>query len=587
MNFSGIFHSSSDAMCYALNNDELKISIKTGYDIDRVVLYYGDPYSAGIMGGSQHWEGTPAAMTDFLPLAHHKLWQITVKPEFKRCKYYFALYCGNEEYFMFEDGFKSGEELKKYNGRLQYFFYPWMNSADICTTPSWVNDTVWYQIFPDRFCMGSSDKKSKHLLPWNADKTVKTYHGIYGGDIAGITQKLPYLNDLGITGLYLTPINQSTSNHKYNTDDYCQIDRSFGTSEQVKQMVSAAHSMGIKVMFDGVFNHCGYHFAPWQDVVKNGERSKYFNWFMINKWPFNKIPNNAKKGNYYAFAFQDGMPKLNTNNQEVIDYFVDVCSYWVTEYDIDALRLDVANEVSHSFCKQLNKKMKNLKSDFYILGEIWHNSIQWLRGDEFDSVMNYVLQSCINDFWDIKDRTSVDLEQALNQCYTMYMEQTNNVLFNLLDSHDTIRLINKLKGDENKFYQQMAMLFTMPGSTCIYYGTEIILPGGYDPDNRRPMPWKEIEAGVYDEKIDKIKALISLRKNYAAARSGNYSFTHSSKQPRVIIYAKECNREILQVVLNCSQTDYTVNISQEQILFSNLYNDGTVKPNGTVIYKVK
>ncbi len=132
----------------------------------------------------------------------------------------------------------------------------------------------------------------------------------------------------------------------------------------MKNLVRIAHEKGIRVMLDGVFNHCGYEFAPWQDVVEKGPNSKYYNWFMVNKWPFEERGQNARKGNYYSFAFSDNMPKLNTNNKELRDYFLDICEMWVREYDVDGLRLDVANEVSHKFCKELRSRMKEIKEDF-------------------------------------------------------------------------------------------------------------------------------------------------------------------------------------------------------------------------------
>lgn len=585
MNYSGIFHTATDNMCYAINDNELVINIKTDYDVDRIILHYGDPFATGIMGGKTTWNGSQVEINTFTRLAYQKLWSATVTPEFKRCRYFFEIISEDEVCYYLEDGIKSKKEFESYNGRFQYFFFPWINSADVNRVPQWVNQTIWYQIFPDRFYNSGTGEKSKNLKPWAGPHKVMRHLDNYGGDIQGITNKLGYLQDLGVTGLYLTPINESTSNHKYNTDDYYTIDKAFGTDETLKLMVKVAHKKGIRVMLDGVFNHCGNGLMQWQDVVKNGKSSPYFNWFIVNDWPFSTVHCNAKAGKYYTFAFSDYMPKLNTNNPEVIEYLLDVCTHWVKEYDIDALRLDVANEVSHYFCKELKKRMLSLKSDFYILGEVWHSSMPWLRGDEFDSVMNYPLQESINDFWAIPTQTRDEFERAINRCYSMYMTQTNDALFNMLDSHDTIRLITKL-GSIDKFYQQMAVLFSMPGTVCIYYGTEVALEGNYDPDCRRCMPWKEIDSGIYNDQIKTMKALINLRKTHKSLRSSAYRFTPLTRNDRLLAYTKSDDNETIQIILNCSNADVPLQIDNSRILFSRLYSNETVSPNGVVISKI-
>ncbi|MDE6314203.1 MAG: glycoside hydrolase family 13 protein [Lachnospiraceae bacterium] len=587
MNFAAVYHRMADNMCYPLNDDDLIINIKTAYDVKQVFLHYGDPFESGILGGNQVWNGKREEIVFKKRLEHHIWWTTTVKPQFKRCRYYFELITAEEQVWYYtENGFYDEEHRQKYAGTMQCFTFPWMNPADIGRTPHWVTSTVWYQIFPERFCNGDPSINPKDTLPWAGPEDKVTNEQFYGGDLKGIDSKLNYLEDLGITGLYLTPINTAETSHKYDTTDYEKIDPHFGDKKVMQELVAHAHEKGMRVMLDGVFNHCGWMFQPWQDVVEKGPESEYFDWFMVNEWPFRRNEHNTRKGRYYSFAFADFMPKLNTNNPKVIEYLLGVCEMWVREYDIDGLRLDVANEISHKFCKLLRERMRSLKPDFYILGEIWHDSVEWLRGDEFDGVMNYPLAGSILEFWINEEKGKHEFEYAINRCYTMYTQQINDALFNLLDSHDTIRLITKM-GSLDKFYQQMAVLFAMPGSTCIYYGTELALEGSFDPDCRRCMPWKEIEAGCYDDKIAIMKQLIRLRKENPLFRSRNFHFTEEYKENRLVEFIKLDNygSDKMQVLLNCTQGDVKVHAVGE-ILFAHGYEEGILKKDGVLISKM-
>ncbi len=166
-----------------------------------------------------------------------------------------------------------------------------------------------------------------------------------------------------------------------------EIDPQFGDKETFKKLVDACHQRGIRVMLDAVFNHSGLYFGPFQDVLKNQEKSKYTDWFHLHEFPVKDV----YPPNYDTFGYVESMPKLNTENPEVRSYFLDVASYWIEEFDIDGWRLDVANEVDHSFWKAFRKRVKSIKPDLYILGEIWHDALPWLEGDQFDAVMNYPL----------------------------------------------------------------------------------------------------------------------------------------------------------------------------------------------------
>lgn len=586
MNLAEITHRAYFLDCYPLDERHLKISIQTGKDVDEVILWAGDPYSAGIAENEQNWQGERVPMELERELAHRNVYSAVLTPAYRRVKYHFEITGGGESVCLYEDGFvKAGENFPA-NRMIQRFIYPWMNRADIMKVPEWAENIVWYQIFPDRFCNGDPSNDPENVVLWREHGSV-TNEECFGGDLAGITDKLDYLQNLGINGLYLTPINEAPSNHKYDTTDYTKIDPRFGDEETFKHLVKEAHKRGIRVMLDGVFNHSGYYFAPWQDVLAKGPESEYYDWFMINEWPFDKNGQAAKKKQYYTFAFFDSMPKINTNNPKVRKYFVDICANWVENYGIDGIRLDVANEVSHRFCKELHARVKEINPDIYILGEIWHNALPWLRGDEFDAVMNYPLGQSIKDFWIDKSLTNEDFEYTINRCYTSYMQQTNDVLFNLLDSHDTKRLRSDVK-NLDEYFAQIAVLFAMPGSPCIYYGTEIAMEGNYDPDCRRCMPWSDIEAGKYAERSRIISTLIHLRRQEPLLKSRNFHFPNDyAAYRRVIQFQKvdfpDCYVEVL---INCCEEDVEV-VPQGEILLERHYIDSTLLSNGILIRRIR
>ena len=605
LNLAAIEHHAFDNYCYPLNENELSISIRTGKDVKKIYLLWGDPFDLEKTndGSNFHWLYKTIEITEKKELQYHYLWNIVVEPAFKRCKYLFKI-CGDklensdevESYIYGESGIRTEKEYKKNTEEFYQFIFPWMNKTDICNPPKWPSKTVWYQIFPARFRRGKLNNEPDDILPWGSADTKVRNEIKFGGNLPGITEKLEYLEELGITGIYLNPINISKTEHKYDTIDYFEIDPAFGTKEDMKMLVEKAHKHGIKIMLDGVFNHSGWLFFAWQDVLKNRQNSKYADWYMVNDWDF--LPKPAEwsgSGKFFAFAFCDYMPKLNTSNPEVRKYIIDVCEYWVKEYDIDALRLDVANEICHTFNKELKIAMRALKDDFYIIGEIWHNSLPWLRCDEFDSIMNYPLENAIYEFGLDKTRTSKDFEFNVNRCLTDYFAQTELVLFNLMDSHDTMRLVTKT-GNKDLSYQMLALLFGMPGSPCIYYGTEVMLEGGKDPDCRRCMPWKEIEEGKYTEEINIMKNIIKLRKQHDQFCSMKIEFCYykeleNDTKNRVLCIKRtsETSGKSVMMIFNFDTKSFNlvnIGIADKKVLFSRNYGDNELNPYGIVIYEL-
>lgn len=589
MKMDCIIHRSAFTDCYALNEEVVVLNIRTGKDITGVNVIYEDPYIAGCSGQSP-WKGKPFKMRMEKELEYAYIWSARLRPEFKRVQYYFEIWEGEEKKYFLEDGFYSEKQLDTPGRMRQYFKFPWLNSADVCRPPSWVEDTIWYQIMPDRFCRGDKKEKRVKVRGWN-DRKNMSYRDFYGGDLQGITDKLEYLKDLGISGIYFTPIFESNSNHKYNTFDYKKIDPDFGDEKDMKALIRKAHGLGIKVMLDAVFNHCGTEFFAWQDVLKRGKESAYFDWFFVNKPLAEGDFSNTKDGRYYSFAFESYMPKLNTNNPEVMDYFIDICEYWVEEWGIDGIRFDVGNEISHAFIKRLHYELKRLNPELFLLGEIWHDSIGWLLGDEYDSVMNYPFVESLNDFWVDNgeggswEMDSKGLMYRMNRCYSMYQEQTNRVLFNFLDSHDIGRAYSRC-GSLDILIQQLVILMSMPGTPCIYYGTEIAMSGVDGLYNRKSMPWDEIESGKHDKRIEEVKKIIALRNDYPPMRSSEIMWRHDPDQRRMIHYVKSAagSRYGIEVYLNGMMEGKDVE-SNGEVLYSRNYVNGCLRKNGILILK--
>lgn len=566
MDLAAIFHEARTPMCCMTDPETLQITLRTGREVERAELICADPYEAGIAGGEEAWQGRRTAMEPWLELEHHQLWRIVLKPPFRRLRYVFALTQAQEQWYCYEDGLRPNLQL---DGRVQCFQMPWMNPADCIAPPDWVRHTVWYQVYPDRFCRGGSGRPG--ALPWRHGPVTNAER--FGGDLAGIAQKLPYLAGLGVNGLYLNPIFAARSFHKYDTTDYTRVDPDFGTEADLQELVRQAHANGIRVMLDAVFNHCGPGFAPWRDVVEKGPGSAWRDWFFVNRWPVEE--GRTDDGRYFSFSFHGGMPKLNTNHPAVQDYLIGLCEDWVRRYDIDGLRFDVGNEISHAFLRRLRVRLKALKPDLYLLGEIWHDAPAWLEGDEYDAVMHYPLQSAVRRFFEDESLPARAFGWQAGRCLAAYAPQVSAAQFTLLDSHDTIRLRSRVRS-EDEFWQQLAALFTLPGSPCVYYGTELALEGGRDPDCRRCMPWDEPDTGAGRARLDAMRSLIALRRTEPDLQGSEVTFCPGSG--RLVRY----RRGSVEVCLNAGTAPAAL-MPGGTALFARGWDGRTLAPGGTLV----
>lgn len=433
-----------------------------------------------------------------------------------RTAYVFRIVQGEDAWYFSEDGL-----TKEYDFSLGYFNFfqlPYINEADLHREVPWMRQAVFYQIFVDRFCRGIEEKDERYInLPWNGKPLPKSFAG---GDIPGITKKLDYIKGLGVNTLYLTPVFQSISNHKYDISDYYTVDEQFGKNEDLKELVEQAHKRGIRIVLDAVFNHCSDRMKQFQDVLQKGKESAYHDWFLIRG---DKPDQDAI--NYEVFSFCSYMPKLNTSNPEVQEFLADIAVHWIKEYDIDGWRLDVSDEVAHDFWRLFRKRVKAAKEDCVIIGENWHDANTFLRGDQYDSIMNYAFTKACLDYYAFETFEAEQFAWKLNGLLMRNTETVNRMMLNLLDTHDTDRFYTSVGKNKDRLLSALAVTCMFEGAPCIYYGTEIPTEGGYDPDNRRCFDWDESH---WDEEFRaQLIKLLSLRK-YESIQSGEIRITSES-----------------------------------------------------------
>lgn len=474
MNKTALLHIPESQYCFAYGKNELRIRLRAAKnDLDSVTLIYAVKYDWLTNRKSVPMQkGYSDALYDYYTVA--------LPVSDSRIGYVFYVTRGEEAYYYSEEGLTVDYDHEKsyYN----FFQFPYINAADVHARVDWCGRAVFYQIFVDRFCRGDREKDTSYInKKWGEIPDPKSF---YGGDLKGIIGKLDYLSELGITALYLTPVFRSPSNHKYDTVDYDRVDEMFGSNDDLKELVRLAHRRGMKVILDAVFNHCSMLCAPFQDVMKNGKASAYSDWFIVH----GEKPD-PEACNYECFAACSYMPKWNTSNEAVQDYLLRIALHWMRACGIDGWRLDVADEVSHDFWRRFRKEVKRENPQAILIAESWHDAGSWLRGDQFDGIMNYSFTKACIDFFAKKTRTVQSFCDRLSELLMRNTDQANEMMLNLLDSHDTERFLTLAGEDKAALRCALAVMFFYPGMPCICYGTEIGMIGEYEPDSRRTFDW--------------------------------------------------------------------------------------------------
>ena len=438
-------------------------------------------------------------------------------------------------------------------------------------TPGWVPRSVFYQVFPERFANGDPSNDPPGTRGWGERPEVSNF---MGGDLRGILGRLPELEELGVGALYLNPIFQAPTNHKYDTSDYLRIDPAFGTEEDLRALVQECRKRGIRIILDGVFNHSGTGLFAFQDLLKCGEQSPYRNWYFVKSFPVQMEP----KPTYEAWWGFSHLPKLNTGEPAVRSYLLEVAVHWIRDFGVAGWRLDVPNEVPHAFWRDFRRAVKGADPEAYITGEIWSDASPWLQGDQFDGVMNYPARSAILDLVQGK-ASGREFLLSIQRLLLPYPEQAQGCLLNLLGSHDTPRLATLLGGDPRRLALAEVLQFTLPGTPMIYYGDEIGMEGDKDPDCRRCFP---VDPGAGDRQHrERLRRLVALRKALPVLAEG--SFRPLYAQGAALAFERRVGDRAVRVAVNAGQAPATVPGLAGRDLLSGQAVDGLLPPGTAVV----
>jgi glycosidase len=533
LNRHAILHIPDTPYAYPSGKDSLTLRLRAAKgDKAEVTVKYKDRYD---------WTGTfrEQGMEHFASDSLFEWFECKVSLPRNRYRYYFEIKDKKgAKLWLDERGLKDDEE----NMDSAAFQYAYIGESDVYRESDWLQESVVYQVFPDRFENGDKENDPEGTLKWGMKPTSR---GMFGGDLKGIINRLDHIRELGADLLYMTPIFSSSSNHKYNTRDYYSVDKSFGSMEDVRELVEKCHSLGIRIIFDAVFNHSGSDFFAFRDILENQSNSRYADWYHLDGFPVKTV-----KPNYYTFAESiPSMPKFNISNQEVREYLIEVGKFWVREMGIDGWRLDVCDEVDHSFWKEFRKAVKSVNPRAVIIGEIMHEASSFLKGDELDSIMNYPFKGACVDFF---AKRSIDAERfsgILASSRAMYMDQINRQMWNLLGSHDTQRFLTEADEDKGRLRLAAAFQFLYIGVPYIYYGDEIGMAGGKDPLCRACMVWDK-------DRQDKdllmfVRRLIAIRKENPELIKGDLRMEYAKGQ--IAAFSRIYGNDRILAVFNNSE----------------------------------
>ncbi len=564
MNKFAILHEPLSQYAYAVDSHSIKVRLRTQKnDVAECFVCYGDrvdPDKQIHIKTNKMYIAASDGLYDY--------YEAVIADEYTRICYFFKISDEKETCYYTQRGLLQEAD----NNRTEYFQFPYIRREDMYHIPDWAEDIVMYHIFPDSFANG---KRQLNYAPAKCVENGITYVTSQGGTLQGIIDNLDYIGSLGINCLYLNPVFRACSYHKYDTVDYMDIDPCFGTKDDLKKLIKLCHKQGIRVILDGVFNHCGSEFPGFKDVLTKGEASEYRDWFYDMSFP---VKYEDPPG-YEAFAYVKEMPKLNTGNPDVADYLCKVGTYWIEEADIDGWRLDVANEINHDFWRRFRASVRGVKPDCLLIGEIWEDSQCWLMGDQFDSTMNYMFTDICNDFFAARKIDADEFDCEIQKMIMRYPDMVSRVQMNFLDSHDIPRFLWNCKGDTRRFRLALMYLIMGPGIPSVFYGDERYISGSTEPEYRAAMPWNREGCEEY------LKKLISIRHCYSAVRHGAYRRVYA--KGGLYIFEKKLEDECILVAVNNSDTSVKADIEPGYTLIMGNNADNMIEAEAGQIYVKK
>lgn len=504
-----------------------------------------------------------------------------IRSPYNRICYYFRLEKGEDWTYYYADRFT--RELSDFyigdkivDGRSGYYQYPFILKEEIPDVPEWFKTAVVYNIFPDSFASGKRSLQTGEKEVTLGDGRICRRR--LGGTIKGITENLDYIQEMGFTCIYLNPVFTAGEYHKYDVLDYYHIDPGMGTEDDFRELVDKLHERGMKIIIDGVFNHCSWEFFAFLDVVEKGEASRYCKWFYHLDFPVKRPVSEDQIPGYTCFAYERKMPKLNTSDREVQLYFADVGAYWVREFHVDGWRLDVANEIARSFWRRFRAAVKKENPDAVLIGEVWEDAQTWLRGDAFDSTMNY-------DFRRIcKEYLASEKPDALVAAYgfeRMRLRYPTSVVYgqlNLLDSHDVPRFLSLCGGDSARWKLACILLMLMPGAASLFYGDEQEIKGVTEEEYRSGMNW-----AVNGTQRGFIWKLAEIRKFYTDGKT-EYSPKWSLVSDGMFAFDRKNENGTMTAVINAGDAKELWLPETGILLLESGYENHTLPENGYVIW---
>lgn len=506
MKKEAVLHIPMSQYCHGIDESRVVFRIRAAKDdLLSCTLYYGDTACR-----QNPVLFTPIAMEKVASSPLFDWFEVEFASPYPRICYYFALSDGEESWLYYSDLF-SKETVPDRN---EYYKLPFNRREDIADCPRWLKNAVVYNIFPDSFADGKEHIPLKGTeLPFGENLC----HGRLGGTIRGIEENLDYIADLGCSCIYLNPIFAAGEYHKYDLLDYYHVDPCFGSNEDFRSLVDSCHKRSIRVLIDGVFNHCGWRFFAFEDTVQRGKDSPYWDWFYQLTEPVIRPEDWETIPGYACFGYERLMPKLNTGNPEVVRYFSEVGAYWVREFHIDGWRLDVADEVDRGFWHAFRKAVKAENPEAALIGEVWQTAAYWLDGTMFDSVMNYDFMKHCRGFFAEGSMDASEFDGRVSHMRLRYRKNLSYGQLNLLDSHDVPRFLSRCGGDMRRY--RLALLFQLcfMGAPSIFYGDEQGLMGVEELDYRQPMSFHGDRT-----LLNFVKTLITLRNGHPCLRTGEY-----------------------------------------------------------------